>query len=129
MKKSVTLTIAGIAVLLVGIVAATWWFLQDARETTYKAPQNVAYVDIAAEGFVPRTLQVTKGTKVVWVNRDAVPHQVASDPYPDRSALPALFSEKPLAAEGTYSFTFDKVGEWAYHDYLHPELSATIQVK
>ena len=127
MKKPLIILIS--LVIVAGLGVGAWVVFGKKAPKEPAAEQPVAYVDITAEGFSPQTLHVEKGTKVVWMNRDAAPHQVASDPYPDRSALPELFSKQPLAAEATYSFTFNKTGTWAYHDYLHPTMTAVIQVK
>ncbi len=46
------------------------------------AAAPVAVVQITSSGFVPSTIEVKAGTKVVWVNYDQLPHQIAADPYP-----------------------------------------------
>src|SRR5579863_1999349 len=49
----------------------------------------IAVIEITNSGFIPSTLQVNAGTKVVWVNYDQAPHQIAADPYPTHTELPA----------------------------------------
>src|ERR1019366_2565212 len=70
----------------------------------------IAVIEITASGFIPTTLQVNAGTKVVWVNYDQLPHQIAADPYPSHSELPALVAPKALGYKQTYSFIFTKPG-------------------
>ncbi len=130
MKKRLTLVIGIVVVLVLAGFALVSWLTSQGSGPQEKTAQATAYVDITDAGFTPQTLQVAKGTKVIWVNKDASPHQVASDPYPDRTALPGLFAQQPLAAQQTYDFTFDKAGTFTYHDYLHPEaFHATVVVK
>jgi plastocyanin len=130
MKKRLVLVIAVVAVVVLAAFAAVSLLTPQESEPQEKAAQATAYVDITNTSFIPQTLQIAKGTKVVWVNKDTSPHQVASDPYPDRTALPGLFSEKPLAADESYSFTFSKEGTFTYHDYLNPSaFQGTVVVK
>ena len=119
-----------VAVLLgVILLVASFYVGGDRQQKQPEQQVPTAYVEITKNGFVPATLQVSSGTKVIWVNKDSAPHQVSSDPYPDHTTLPGLHAEKPLASEQTYSYTFSKTGTWTYHDYLNPSLSATVQVK
>jgi plastocyanin len=87
---------------------------------TQKAPAPIAVVEITPDGFVPTTISITKGTKVVWVNQDVMPHLIAADPYPTHKQLPALLAPKALGNKQTYSFTFTKAKTVNYHDELNP---------
>ncbi len=71
-----------------------------------QASGPTALVTITPDGFVPSTLSVTTGTKVVWLNQDVMPHRIAANPYPTRSDLPELYAPKALGEKQTYSFTF-----------------------
>jgi len=130
MKKRLIFVIAVVVVLVLAGLAVVSLLTPQESGPQQETAQATAYVDITDTGFTPQTLQIAKGTKVIWVNKDASPHQVASDPYPDHTALPGLFSEKPLAAEESYSFTFSQAGTFTYHDHLHPEaFHGTVVVK
>jgi plastocyanin len=77
--------------------------------------------------FNPAQVMVSKGTKVTWVNDDPYTHFVNSDPHPSHNARPAL-NTLELEKGDTFSFTFDKVGEIAYHCSAHVPEGMTARV-
>jgi plastocyanin len=91
---------------------------------------DTAMVMITNAGFSPETIKIKKGQTIEWMNQDATPHQVASDPYPDHSVLPHLFSEQPLAQNESFNYTFEKSGTFTYHDNLKPvDFKGTVVVE
>lgn len=87
---------------------------------TYVDMTGKAEVAVEMRGlkFSPARIVVSRGTKVVWTNREAVPHFVNTDPHPSHNNLPGLNSLELGEGKG-YHFTFDQVGEWAYHCSAH----------
>lgn len=87
-----------------------------------------AYTDMTGRGevvidmqelkFQPARIVVSKGTKVTWNNREVSVHFVNSDPHPSHNNLVGLNSFDLKEGE-PYSYTFDQVGEWAYHCSAH----------
>lgn len=82
--------------------------------------QNQIDIKVTSKGFEPQTITVKKGTTVNWINEDTKPHQIASDPHPTHANLPELNSGLPLGDDEVYTFTFDKTGEFTYHDHINP---------
>jgi len=78
-------------------------------------------VSIYGYGFNPKSVTVTEGDTVVWVNRDNENHQVLADKGQFVSAI--------LKPKATYSFTFRAAGTYTYSDELHPKLKGTVIVK
>jgi plastocyanin len=78
-------------------------------------------VSIYGSTFSPRTLTITEGDTVTWVNRDNANHQVL--------AKKGQFVSAILHPKQTFSFTFRAAGNYAYEDELHPKLTGTIVVK
>ena len=86
--------------------------------------------DNAADEFAPtespadysvNDLMITLGTTVTWTNDDtAMPHTV--------TAVDGSFDSGQLAAGLTFSFTFDKPGEFEYFCTLHPWMRAKVEV-
>jgi plastocyanin len=76
--------------------------------------------------FSPASLTIKAGTTVVWKNTTAAPHTVTSD---DGKTFDSG-SANPIAAQsGTFSFTFNTAGTFAYHCAIHPFMTATIIVQ
>ena len=87
----------------------------------------VAAVNYSADGFTPAEVTIKKGGTVSWTNSSGGDMWVASGPHPahtgyDNTTLAqhcASTASTPLdqcANGATYTFKFDKVGTWPYHN-------------
>jgi plastocyanin len=72
--------------------------------------------------FTPQTLTVKAGTPVTWVNKDDIPHGIAS-------ANNAFKKSGALDTDDSYSFTFTAPGTYKYFCYLHPNMVGSIVVE
>jgi plastocyanin len=84
---------------------------------------EAAAVTIDNFTFNPAALTVTRGTHVVWTNRDDIPHTVTS------AASPPAFRSHPLDTGDTFEAVFDKPGRFSYFCSLHPHMQGTIVVR
>jgi|SRR5579884_1151441 len=84
-------------------------------ETTRVVIDNFAYS--------PREITVAPGTRVLWVNRDDVPHTVTCTPKPK------AFDSGALDGEESFSFVFQTPGTYDYFCALHPHMTGKIIVK
>jgi plastocyanin len=82
--------------------------------------QGANEVFIQGMAFSPSTLTVTAGTVVTWTNKDAVTHNVTSNP--------ALFSSGGMGNGATYRFTFANTGTFNYSCTIHPSMTGTVIV-
>jgi|SRR3990167_9159169 len=131
-----------IAIVLV-LAAGIWFFAKNrsnptltgssstpATQTLEEQQEPNAFVNevkATSNNFNPPTIIVSKGTTVTWtVTSGAV--QVASDPHPAHTGL-AGFESDELKAGDTYSFTFDTVGSFGYHNHLNPSAIGTVNVR
>lgn len=85
--------------------------------TVTNTTATVMTVKITAAGVSPKTLTVSAGKTVTFVNEDTIAHQVSSNPHPTHTDLPG-FDNTGLSQ--SYSFTFSKPGSFGYHDHLDP---------
>lgn len=98
-------------------------------ESIIEVPRHEATIEITKDGFIPATLSVPKGSRVTWINKDSKPHRVASNPHPDHNGLKGFDALDIIGPDGRYSFIFDAVGSFGYHDHLNPTVNGTIIVK
>ena len=97
-----------------------------APASTAPAPAAAAAVDVSGFKFAPATLEVAKGTKVTWTNKDTTKHTVTSGKDGTKDSK----FDGPLAeAPGTFSFTFADAGTYAYFCSIHKSMVGTITVK
>lgn len=92
---------------------------------------------ITKSGFSFDTIEISKGDRVTWINRDSREHWPASNFHPQHAEYltiekgclgSALDSCRGLNENETFSFTFDKVGTWGMHDHLYPSQTMLIKV-
>jgi len=93
----------------------------------------ITYTD---EGFAPATLTAKKGDKVTWKNNSSIQIWPATAVHPTHTVYPGSGIEKcgtpdelmifdacrNIAPGSSYSFTFNEVGTWNYHDHLNISL-------
>lgn len=82
-------------------------------------------VEVSGFKFAPATLEVAKGTTVTWTNKDATAHTVTSGKDGTKDSK----FDGPLAASGTFSFTFTDAGTYAYFCSIHKSMVGTVTVK
>ncbi len=80
-------------------------------------------------GFVPKDLTVNVGTMVEFVNESNSPMWVASNEHPEHGLLPTFDQFETVDTSATYTYVFDKSGEWSYHDHINPALEGVILVE
>ncbi|MBS3097459.1 cupredoxin domain-containing protein [Candidatus Woesearchaeota archaeon] len=91
------------------------------RATPYQQPKEVV-IEIKGLSFIPSDINITKGTKVVWVNNDNGPHEVYA-------AIPGTpFFSGRLESGSSYSYTFNDLGVYKYRDGIHKFMKGTITV-
>lgn len=78
--------------------------------------------------YEPRDLSIKKCTKVIFKNVSSEPHWPASDIHPTHGIYPEFDPKQPAAAGSEWSFVFDRVGTWKYHDHLDPATRGVIEV-
>ena len=85
-------------------------------------PAAAATHTVAIEGmkFVPETLTVKKGDRIVWNNKDVVPHTATAK---------GAFDSRSIAAGKRWSVVARKPGRHAYVCTFHPGMKATLVVQ
>jgi plastocyanin len=89
----------------------------------HTASASDAQVTIDNFAFSPAELDVTAGTRVVWLNRDDIPHTVVD------AADPRAAKSPPLDTGESYGRVFDKPGTYHYFCSLHPHMQGTVVVR
>jgi plastocyanin len=72
--------------------------------------------------YNPNPIEIKVGDTVTWINDDSSPHTVTS------SNDISTFDSNVLRRGETFSFTFDKEGEYPYFCTLHPKMVGTVLV-
>ena len=106
---------------LFGLVIAAGAMLLPAAVTAEDMGTNANEVKIDNFCFTPPALTVPVGTTVTWINKDDIPHTVASTDH--------LFTSRALDTDQKFSFTFTTPGTNSYFCSMHPRMTGQIIVK
>jgi plastocyanin len=102
---------------------------------TFEEGENVEII-VTDAGFAPATLAVKVGTVVTFKNLSSSDVWPASGPHPKHTGYPtkggcfdsAFDACRGLKRDQSWSFKFDVVGSWPYHDHLNPSNKGTVKV-
>ena len=116
MKNKILL--AGLTLALSFSVAALFLF-----EPTRVKAEAASGTEVRVDNFTfaPDTLTVPVNSTVTWVNKDDIPHVIASND--------GVFKSKALDTDQKYSYTFTKAGSYAYYCSIHPKMVGKIVVQ
>lgn len=123
-----------------GISSATPAPGSDVQETVVVSNNVVTYLD---SGFSPSTLTIKAGERVTFRNESSRAFWPASAVHPTHKVYPGSDIQKCGTAEerqifdacrgiepgSEWSFKFDNVGTWKYHDHLNASKTGTIVVE
>jgi plastocyanin len=106
--------------LMLPLALATVLVLHPTRA---KSEDKASALEVRVDNFTfgPDTLTVPVNSTVTWVNKDDLPHTIASND--------GLFKSKALDTEDKYSYTFTKAGTYAYFCSIHPKMVGKIVVQ
>ncbi len=94
------------------------------QQPTASIPSNSTVVRIVANAgsnsFSPNPVEVKVGETVTWVNDDSGRHTVTSKDD--------VFDSGMMGKAQSFSFTFDKAGEYPYFCEPHPNMVGTVVV-
>ncbi|MEK9194986.1 MAG: hypothetical protein AAB975_01305 [Patescibacteria group bacterium] len=91
-------------------------------------PHATHRIDFAETGFSPQTSMIAKGDTITFTTSRAKPFWPASDIHPSHEIYSEFDPQKPIAADESWSFRFDKIGVWKFHDHLDPYFRGIIEV-
>ncbi|MCA1585920.1 MAG: hypothetical protein LC791_14510 [Acidobacteria bacterium] len=90
-------------------------------------------ITITSSGVSPKTLTVSPGSRVTFVNNDVRQHDIFSDPHPTHGSCPAIDQVGFIAqGQSKVSGNLTTVGSCTYHDHDLPNntaLQGTIRVQ
>lgn len=89
--------------------------------TTVRLHRPVVRVAIRDFKFQPARLVVSRGTRVIWTNRDSDPHTISSKR--------ARWSSQALDTGKSFATVTKKAGTFAYICTIHPFMHGTVVVR
>lgn len=90
--------------------------------------RNQYIITLTETGFSPQTVTIARGDTVVFTTTRDRPFWPASDLHPTHEIYPEFDPKKPIDPDKSWSFRFDRVGTWNFHDHLDSYFRGTIEV-
>ena len=116
---------AGILLIIVFSVILVV-FIANQQFKQNSNPQNSTVVIITAQGFEPSEITVAVGATITFLNQDKEARWPASNLHPTHLIYPEFDPKEPVDPDKSWSFKFDKVGTWKYHDHLAPKFTGKV---
>ena len=114
---------AAAAAIIVGVVlAVSCGSSPPAPSNGGSSGQTSNTITITASGVSPKTMQITLGSRVRFLNSDSRPHNMASDPHPEHTDCPEFDQVgflSPGQARETGNFVNPKT--CGFHDHDIPD--------
>lgn len=98
------------------------------ERSTCKEIAGEATIVMRDETYEPQDIQIKRCTKVTFKNTSKDSRWPASNIHPTHGIYPEFDPQEPVESGSEWSFVFDKVGPWKYHDHLVPSIRGTIVV-
>ena len=83
---------------------------------------------LTSEGFSPDKLTIKKGDTITFKTNMGKPFWPASDIHPTHGIYPEFDPKDAVMPDKTWSYKFEKIGNWRFHDHLAPYYTGTISV-
>lgn len=114
----------------------------QARPTELNESDTTHAITLEQDGFEPRDLTIDQGDTVVWKADEGTSMWVASDHHPRHTEYSGTTEQEhcqngdqtgaafdQCSVGDRFSFTFEKTGEWGYHNHVSAGQGGTIVVK
>lgn len=102
--------------------------LNQTSNSNEKQVVDTKTIVMKPDSFEPKNTTIQKNTKVIFKNEDTVDRWPASALHPTHGIYPEFDPQEPVKPGSDWSFVFDKVGKWKFHDHLIPSLQGEITV-
>ncbi len=120
----------GLALLALSLLGFGMWNLTQQKPAPVPAVSETGthVITLISSGFSPTELTIQKGETVTFRNETNKPFWPASNLHPSHLIYPEFDPKQPVVPPNSWSHTFDKAGEWRFHDHLAPYNTGTITV-
>jgi plastocyanin len=106
---------------LIAVVVCLAACNKSAPATSPSPVDGTNTVTITASGVSPKTIQISAGSRVLFVNNDVRSHTIASDPHPEHTDCPEINQVGFLSAgQRRETGNLVTVRTCGYHDHDDP---------
>jgi hypothetical protein len=113
-------------VLLGGLVG--FIFFAIGRDDRIPVTEEHPTIVLTEDGFEPREITIRRGSTVTFRSTTGKQYWPASNLHPNHEIFPTFDPKRPLGPSETWTFQFDLLGTWGYHDHLRSYFVGVIHV-
>ena len=103
-------------------------FASDKAIFDARGQKNVRVV-LTDEGFIPKSIRIQRGTTITFTTTRKNELWPASNPHPSHFLYSGFDSKTPVQEGDSWSYTFELVGVWEYHDHIRSYFTGIIYVE
>jgi len=103
-------------------------FFSGGESSLTKIYSGEVKISFTENGFEPESINIVRGTTVLFVNNSDGDFWPASNLHPTHGVYKEFDSLKEFPASASWSFVFNKIGTWKYHNHLNYNLGGIINV-
>lgn len=121
LKKSVLKPVLLFGLLTTLLIFASYKLTVN-KPQDYKSsqPKQTHQVFLTEEGFSPQEITINKGDAIEFKTIIGKAFWPASNLHPTHDIYPEFDPKEPIEQDKGWTYTFEKLGEWKYHDHLSP---------
>jgi plastocyanin len=126
-KKSTITILTIFVIVLLGIVIYLI-LIRGMTDTESSGTNRTHVIQFGDDGFLPTEITIQKGETVKFTTTRDKHFWPASNIHPIHEIYPEFDPREPISPKDSWSFRFDAIGQWKYHDHLAPYYTGTIIV-
>ncbi len=92
-------------------------------------PGDQLIVSMTDDAFLPSKLTIKQNQTITFINNGTRDHWPASDIHPTHGIYPQFDPKRGISPGDSWSFKFDRIGNWRFHDHLNPGVTGIITVQ
>lgn len=116
-----------LAIVILVLVLITEGFLLYSKNNS-SISNKIHSVVLTKDGFSPSEITIRQGDAITFTTTAEKEFWPASDLHPTHGIYPEFDPKQPINPKDSWSFKFDKVGTWRFHDHLNSLHVGTIIV-
>ena len=117
--------ILSLLLLIIAVVGVSIFFFDVGDKESVRE----YHVELQDSGFSPEKIIISKGDKIIFTSKRAKSFWPASNLHPSHTIYSEFDPKEPIASDEHWSFQFNKIGTWRYHDHLTPLYKGEIIVQ
>ena len=117
-----------VAIVVILIFSVLLLVLFVGKNSSKVLTGKVKEIVLTNSGFDPQIVTIAQGDTVVFSSNTGKHFWPASNIHPYHSIYPEFDPRRPLSPEEQWIFTFNKPGQWLFHDHLSSQFTGAIIV-